>query len=52
MSLRRRVVGVDLAKAISTVVIVYAPATHTALVETGRLTCAPSENGFGVINLR
>ena len=48
VSLRRRVVGVDLA--IGTVV--HAPATHTALVETGRLRCAPSENGFGVINLR
>ena len=48
MSLRRRVVGVDLA--IGTVV--NAPATHTALGETGRLRCAPSENGFGVICLR
>ena len=48
MSLRRRVVGVDLA--IGTVV--NAPATYTVLVETGRLRCAPSENGFGVINLR
>ena len=43
-SLRRRVGGVDLA---------IGAAAHTALVEMGRLRCAPSENGvIGAMSLR